>query len=408
VGYLTAEVYELHDRRKVEQFLYYIGIPTDTPFHQRLKRAADHWVDIAHLSDEEAARRMVEDRIQILVDLNGYTHSARLNLIAMRPAPIIVNWLGYPGTTGSPYHNYIIADPFIIPESHEIYYSEKVMRLPCYQPNDRQRLLASARPTRQEAGLPESAMVYSCLNGAQKITPFIWKLWMEILRQVPESVLWLLNEDEAIRARLRQAAQQEGIAPERLIFAERKLNAEHLVRFPLADLSIDSAPYGSHTTASDALWMGVPVLTLAGLGFAARVCGSLVHAAGLEELICHDAASYVAKAVALGRNREKLGQYRQLLAENRDRCPLFNSPLLVQSLEGLYAEMWQAFCQGRLPRPDLANLGIYQEIGIERDQGGTGIADRASYHADYLARLRAKDRYSYIRPDRRLWQAERP
>ncbi|MBF0096687.1 MAG: tetratricopeptide repeat protein [Magnetococcales bacterium] len=407
VGYLTAEVYALHDRHKVEQFLYYIGIPTDTPFHQRIKRTADHWVDLAHLSDEEAARRMVEDRIHILVDLNGYTHSARLNLIAMRPAPIIVNWLGYPGTTGSPYHNYIIADPFIIPEGHEIYYSEQVMRLPCYQPNDRQRLLSSVRPTRQEAGLPESAMVYSCLNGAQKITPFIWKLWMEILRQVPESVLWLLNEDEAIRTRLRQAAQQEGIAAERLIFAERKLNAEHLVRFPLADLTIDSAPYGSHTTASDALWMGVPVLTLVGLGFAARVCGSLVHAAGLEELICHDAASYVAKAVELGRNREKLLQYRQFLAENRDRCTLFDTPLLVRSLEALYASMWQAFRQGRLPRPDLSNLGIYQEIGIERDQGGTGIASAADYHADYLARLRAKDRYSYIRPDRRLWQGEK-
>ncbi|WP_130469812.1 tetratricopeptide repeat protein [Candidatus Magnetaquicoccus inordinatus] len=404
VGYLTAEVYELHDRRKVEQFLYYIGIATDTPFHQRIKRAADHWIDLSQLSDEEAARRMVEDRIQILVDLNGYTHSARLNLIAMRPAPIIVNWLGYPGTTGSPYHNYIIADEFIIPQHHELYYSEKVLRLPCYQPNDRKRLLAEETPSRQEAGLPEKAMVYSCLNGAQKITPFIWKLWMEILRQVPESVLWLLNEDEAIRQRLRQAAQQEGISSERLIFAERKLNAEHLVRFPLADLSIDSAPYGSHTTASDALWMGVPVLTLVGLGFAARVCGSLVHAAGLDELICHDAASYVAKAVELGRNREKLLQYRSFLQQNRDRCTLFATPLLVERLEELYAHMWQEYQGGRLPRPDLANLGIYQEIAIERDQGGCGIAEENSYRADYLARLREKNRYSYIRPDNRLWK----
>ncbi|MBF0183975.1 MAG: tetratricopeptide repeat protein [Magnetococcales bacterium] len=406
VGYLTAEVYELHDRRHVEQFLYYIGIPTDTPFHQRIKRAADHWVDISHLSDEEAARRIVEDRIQILVDLNGYTHSARLQLLAMRPAPILVNWLGYPGTTGSPYHNYIIADAFIIPPEHELYYSEKVVRLPCYQPNDRQRLLAEHRPTRAEAGLPEEAMVYSCLNGAQKITPFIWKLWMDILRQVPESLLWLLNEDEAIRNRLRLAAQQQGIQPERLIFADRKLNAEHLVRFPLADLTIDSAPYGSHTTASDALWMGVPVLTLVGLGFAARVCGSLVHAAGLDELICTSAEQYVAKAVELGRNRAQLLAYRRFLAENRDQCTLFNSPLLVKRLEELYANMWQTFRQGRQPRPDLANLGLYQEIGIERDQGGTGIAEQESYHADYLARLRTKNRYSFIRADQRLWRDE--
>ncbi|MEO5339393.1 MAG: tetratricopeptide repeat protein [Magnetococcus sp. MYC-9] len=408
VGYLTAEIYELHDRKQVELFLYYIGIPTATPFHQRFKNAADHWVDFNGVSDEDAARRIVADKIDIMVDLNAYTHSARLKLLAMRPAPIIVNWLGYPGTTGSPYHNYIIADDFIIPQHHEIYYSERVKRLPCYQPNDRQRIVATERPTRQEAGLPEQGMVYGCLNGAQKITPFIWKLWMEILQQVPESVLWLLNEDEAVKSRLGELAVQHGVAAERLVFAARTLNPEHVARFPLTDLSIDSAPYGSHTTASDALWMGVPVLTLAGLGFASRVCGSLVKAAGLEELICYSPEEYVRKAVELGKDRAKLDAYRQRLIAQRESCVLFDTPALVRHLEGLYAEMWEDFKQGRLPRADLANLELYQEIGIELDNGGVGIATDESYRAQYRAKLLEKNRYAFIRRDSRLWTEEIP
>ncbi|MBF0461994.1 MAG: tetratricopeptide repeat protein [Magnetococcales bacterium] len=406
VGYLTAEIYELHNRDRVELFLYYIGIPTDTPFHHRIRAAADHWVDLNGMTDEAAAHRIVADKIDILVDLNAYTHSARLKLLAMRPAPILVNWLGYPGTTGSPYHNYIIADAFIIPPHHEIYYSEKVMRLPCYQPNDRKRVVAADRPTRTAVGLPEEKMVYSCLNGAQKITPFIWQLWMEILQQVPESVLWLLNEDEAIQNRLRGYAGQHGVAADRLIFAQRQLNPEHVARFPLADLSIDSAPYGSHTTASDALWMGVPVLTLAGLGFAARVCGSLVLAAGLAELICYTPEEYVAKAVELGHNRARLQAYRQQLLASRDTCVLFDTPNLVTHLEALYAEMWADFRRGRLPRPDLSNLELYQEIGIELDQGGMGIATDAAYRAQYRAKLLEKNRYAFIRRDERLWTEE--
>ncbi|MBF0583771.1 MAG: tetratricopeptide repeat protein [Magnetococcales bacterium] len=406
VGYLTAEIYELHNRENVELFLYYIGIPTNSPFHHRIKAAADHWVDFNGVSDEAAARRILADKIDIIVDLNAYTHSARLKLLAMRPAPIIVNWLGYPGTTGSPYHHYIIADDFIIPQHHEIYYSEKVMRLPCYQPNDRKRILSPVKPTRQEAGLPEEGMVYSCLNGAQKITPAIWKLWMEILQQVPESVLWLLNENEEIRNRLRGAAVQHGVDAGRLIFAERKMNPEHVVRFPLTDLSIDSAPYGSHTTASDALWMGVPVLTLTGLGFASRVCGSLVKSAGLEELICYTPESYVAKAVELGRDREKLRAYRAQLVAQRDSCVLFDTPLLVNRLEGLYAEMWAAFEQGRLPRPDLSNLELYQEIAIELDTGGVAVAEDESYRARYREKLAEKNRYCFLRSDSRLWTEE--
>ncbi|MBF0463059.1 MAG: glycosyl transferase [Magnetococcales bacterium] len=406
VGFLTAEIYELHDRAKVELFLYYIGIPDASPFHHRIRSAADHWIDLRGLSDEEAARRMAADKIDILVDLNGHTDNARSRLLAMRPAPILVNWLGYPGTMGSPYHHYIIADDFIIPKHHEIYYSERVMRLPCYQPNDRQRLVAATRPTRQEAGLPEEGMVYSCLNGAQKITPFIWQLWMNILQQVPGSVLWLLNESDTIKNRLAASAVQHGIAADRLIFASRTSNPAHVARFPLSDLVLDSAPYGSHTTASDALWMGVPVLTLTGLGFAARVCGSLVQAAGLAELICYTPAEYVTKAVELGQNREQCAAYRQKLIEQRDTCILFDTPSLVRHLEALYADMWAAFRQGRLPRPDLSNLELYQEIGLELDNGGVGVATDATYRAQYRAKLIEKNGYAFIRPDSRLWPGE--
>ena len=403
VGYLTAEIYELHDHEKVEVFIYYTGHAVNDHINQRVRAAADHYLDIVEMSDSDVAHIMVADKIDILVDLNGHTQGARPKLLAMRPAPILVNWLGFPGTMGGPHHNYIIADDFIIPPSHEIYYSEQVVRLPCYQPNDRKRRIKAYEPSRQAEGLPENTMVYSCLNGVQKITLFSWKLWMDILRQVPESVLWLLNENEDIRNRLREIAEQHGVAAERLIFAERKPNFEHVPRFALSDLGLDTSPYGSHTTASDALWAGVPVLTLPGISFTTRVCGSLVKAAGLEEFICQTPEEYVTRAVAFGKDREKLLVYRQKLAAQRDSCILFDTPLLVRHLEKLYAQMWDDFKQGNLPRPDLTNLDIYQEIGIELDQGGFARSTDTEYRAMYLEKLRDKHRYRFIGKDNRLW-----
>ena len=407
VGYLTAEIYELHDPEKVEIFIYYVGHAVTDHIQARVKEAADHWREATGMGDRELAQKIVDDKIEILVDLNGHSQGARPKMLAMRPAPIIVNWLGYPGTMGSPYHNYIIADEFIIPKGFEIYYSEEVLRLPCYQPNDRKRLLTDKPPSRQEEKLPEDAMVYSCLNGVQKITLFSWKIWMEILRQVPNSVLWLLSESEDVIARLRELATQHGIDQERLIFAERRRNFEHVPRFALSDLGLDSSPYGSHTTASDALWAGAPVLTLPGLGFASRVCGSLVKSAGIEELICQTPEEYLERAIDFGRNKEKLLKYRQKLADQRRTCPLFDTPSLVKHLEELYAQMWKAFEQGKLPRPDLSNLEIYQDIGIALDKGGTGQSIDAEYRAAYEEKLIQKNRYSFIRSDRRMWQGEK-
>ena len=404
MGYLTVQIYELHNRENVEVFIYYVGHKVTDHIQTRAKASSDHWYEGTDKSEEEIAAQMVADRIDILVDLNGHTQGAKPKLLAMRPAPIIVNWLGYPGTMGSPYHNYIFADEFIIPKEYEIYYSEKVMRLPCYQSNDQKRLVSDKIPTRQEEGLPEDTMVFSCLNGVQKITPYIWNLWMDILKQVPESVFWLLSESEPIKQRLRDMAVQQGVAAERLIFASRKKNLEHVKRFGLSDLGLDSTPYGSHTTASDGLWASVPILTLPGISFASRVCGSLVKAAGLEEFICSTPEEYVARAVELGRNREQLQLYRQKLAEQHDTCTLFDTPSLVKHMEIRFTEMWDEFRQGKLHRPDLSNLDIYQEIGIELDVDGVGRDTNPEYIASYREKLIEKDRQCYIRPDDRLWK----
>ena len=406
VGYLTAEIYGLHNRERVEIFVYYVGHAVSDHIYTRAKKTSDHWFDATGVADLELAQKIVADKIEILVDLNGHSQGARPKMLAMRPAPIIVNWLGFPGTMGSPYHNYLIADDFIIPQGFEIYYSEKIVRLPCYQPNDRKRRLSDKVPSRQEEGLPVDGMVYSCLNGVQKITPYAWNLWMRILHQVPDSVLWLLSETDLIKGRLREMATQHGVDPERLIFAGRKPNFDHVPRFGLSDLGLDSMPYGSHTTASDGLWAGVPILTLPGISFASRVCGSLVTAAGLGDLVCSSAEEYVERAVDFGKNREKLQKYRQILVTQRDSCVLFDTPSLVVHLEGLYEQMWADFKQGNLPRPDLANLEIYQEIGIELDDDGIGRATDAEYRALYLEKLRQKDRFCLIRGDCRLWSGE--
>ncbi|MFD2233326.1 tetratricopeptide repeat protein [Phaeospirillum tilakii] len=403
VGQLMAEVPVLHDRARVELFAYYCGPHSSDPMHDAFKTAFDHWLDINALDDATVARRMVEDGIQILVDLNGYTREARHRLLALRPAPVIVNWLGYPGTLASPYHHYLIADAWIIPPEDEIHYSEKVVRLPCYQPNNRQRRAAPHRPGRAELGLPEQGLVYCCFNGSHKITRFMFERWLLILSQVPDSVLWLLGGSEGAQQRLRDHAAAHGIDPARLVFADKRVNAEHLARYPAADLFLDTSPYGAHTTASDALWMGVPVLTLAGRSFAARVCGSLVRAAGLPELVCDDATAYVEQAIALGRDRARLQALRDRLVAGRDQCVLFDTPALVAALEARYHEMW-ADCQaGRLPRPDLANLDVYLEIGAATHYDETDLQTVEDYHGWWRDRLRRRHRVRPIAADARLF-----
>jgi predicted O-linked N-acetylglucosamine transferase (SPINDLY family) len=407
LGYLLTEVLELHRRESVEVFAYYCGPKTKDALHARFQAGSDHWIPISDLSDEAAAARIAADGIQILVDLNGYTREARLKLVACRPAPVIVNWLGFPGTMASPYHHYIVADDWIVPESHEQFYSEKVLRLPCYQPSARQRALSPRRPSRAEAGLPENAMVYCCFNGTHKINRFTFDRWLMILAATPGSVLWLLAGPATTNDRLRAHAVERGVAPERLVFAERASNPEHLARYPLADLFLDTTPYGAHTTASDALWMGVPVLTLSGRSFASRVCGSLVRSAGTPELVCTSPREYVERAIELGRDPSALVPLRERLQEGRDHSTLFDMPGLVRSLEDLYARMWKEFEAGELPRPDLANLNVYLEAarGINHDE--LEIQSIGDYDAWWHALLEKYDCFRPISPDRRMWNAAR-
>jgi predicted O-linked N-acetylglucosamine transferase (SPINDLY family) len=401
VGYLMTEVLGLHDRSKVEIFAYYCGPESTDPLHASFKSTADHWRSITTWDDATAARQMAQDGVQILVDLNGYTREARLKLVAMRPAPIIVNWLGFPGTMASPYHHYIIADDWIIPKTHEMYYSERVLRLPCYQPSNRKRNVAPRLQSRREVGLPENGMVYCCFNGAHKISRFTFDRWLMILARVPGSVLWLLGSGETTHARLRDYATGRGIASDRLVFADKLANPAHLARYVLADLFLDTTPYGAHTTASDALWMGVPVLTLSGRSFASRVCGSLIRAAGLPELVCTSAEEFVERAVDLARG-PALQTYRERLRAGRDTCPLFDMPSLVGELEKLYRQMWSDFQHGELPRPDLANLDVYLEVASQVKHDELEVQTIADYHAWWSERLNQRQQSRPTEPDRRL------
>jgi predicted O-linked N-acetylglucosamine transferase (SPINDLY family) len=402
VGYLMTEVFGFHDRGKVEVLAYYCGPPANDALHERFKSTADHWSSISHMDDASAARMMVEHGVQILVDLNGYTREARLKLVALRPAPIIVNWLGFPGTMGSPTHHYIIADDAIIPQSHELFYSEKVLRLPCYQPSSRQRTLSSQPICRKDFGLPDDAMVYCCFNGAHKINRFTFDRWLMILARVPQSVLWLLGSTEGANERLRDYAAERGIDRQRLIFADKLINPLHLARYPLADLFLDTTPYGAHTTASDALWMGVPVLTLSGRSFASRVCASLVRAAGIADLVCTCAEQYVDQAVAFGRNPSLLSAYREKLRLAKDSSTLFDMPLLVRHLEGLYRQMWVEYQAGARPQPNLSNLEVCLEVGIQVGHDDIEVQTIEDYAGWWLDRLAQRHKFRPIEPDRRL------
>lgn len=402
VGYLMAELFERHDRNAVEVFAYYCGQPSQSDLTKRTQAAIEHWRDIRDLSNEAAAALIAKDGIDILVDVNGHTRDAKLGVFALRPAPIQVNWLGFPGSMGSPFHQYIIADDWIIPPGSEMYYTERVLRLPCYQPNDRRRQV-DATPTRATYGLPDGAFVYCCFNGTHKISRFSFERWMNILREVPGSVLWLLDAQASVQDRIRAAAAALGVDGSRIIFTPRVKNSMHLARYALADAFLDTAPYGAHTTASDALWMGVPVVTFSGRGFASRVCGGLVRAAGLPETVADSPDGYVEIAIALGRDPARTKNLSRRLLENRSTSVLFDTDLLTSKLEGLYREMVLEYQGGALHKPDLANLDVYLDIGVRLPHEAEETAKIADYDGVYLAALAARHAMRPIPADRRLW-----
>jgi protein O-GlcNAc transferase len=349
-AHLMAELFETHDRTRFETVALSFGPDRTSPMRTRLEAGFSRFIDIRDTSDRAAAQLLKDMEIDIAVDLKGYTGGSRPGILAFRPAPVQVNYLGFPGTMGADHIDYILADRFIIPAEQERFYSENVVCLPeCYQPNDSKRIIAEVTPTRAQAGLPETGFVFCSFNSNYKITPQIFDLWMRLLRQVEGSVLWLLGGSAAAIRNLRREAGARGVDPERLVFAPRLPPPEHLARHRLADLFLDTLPCNAHTTASDALWAGLPVLTCPGAGFAARVAGSLVQAAGLPELIAPDLDAYAALALGLARDPDRLAAIKAKLAGNRTTVPLFDIGLLRRHIERAYETMWACYERGEAP-----------------------------------------------------------
>jgi protein O-GlcNAc transferase len=342
-AYLIAELFEKHDRDRFEVIGYGYGPDDGSAMRQRLLAAFDKFVDLRDVSFQESAQRIAADEVDILIDLKGYAGATRPAILAMRPASIQVNYLGYPGTMGAPFMDYILVDNFIVPDDQQPYFTEKLIHLPgCYQINDSKREIASHTPTRAECDLPAEGFVFCDFNNSYKITPEVFSIWMELLKEVPGSVLWLLEGNSAVAVNLRREAEVRGVARDRLIFAAKKPMAEHLARHRLADLFLDTFPVCAHTTASDALWAGCPLLTLAGATFIARVAGSLLRTIGLPELITTSFDEYKAQALRLARDAQMLADLRARLSDNRLTSNLFDSTLFTRNLEKAYARMWES------------------------------------------------------------------
>ncbi len=345
LAFLISELIELHDGNQFEVIAFSYGVNDKTSARARLEKAFDQFYDIRNLSDAEAAKKIKACNIDILVDLTGFTQTSRSGIALLRPAPINVNWLGFAGTmgfapNGKPLFDYILTDNVISPPDSANDYAEILATLPCYQPNDRKRPIGKT-PLRAACNLPEGAFVYCCFNQTFKITPEVFAIWVRILKATPNSVLWLLDCNIWAKQNLMLEAGKQGIAAERLIFAPRVSITDHLARHIHADLFLDTAPYNAHTTCSDALWMGLPVLTCAGNTFASRVASSLLSAIGLATLITNQWQDYEEKAIHLAQNPQALQAIANTLQENKNKSPLFDTPLFARSLEAAYHQMLQ-------------------------------------------------------------------
>ena len=348
---LMAGVYEHHDKNRFETIAISIGAnAARTPIRERLEAAFSAFHDVRDSTPEAIARIMREREIDIAVDLMGHTGECRPAIFAARPAPLQVNYLGFPGTMGAAYYDYILADPVLVPEGEEHTCQEKVIRLPgCYQANDFKRPRPETQMRRSDAGLPEDGFVFCCFNNNYKITPGLFAIWLRLLLKVEDSVLWLVEDNPYAAASLQREAAAQGLAPERLVFAPRSAAAEHLARHRLADLFLDTLPYNAHTTASDALWMDLPVLTLQGRAFAGRVAASLLSALGVPELIAHTHNEYETLALALAQDRAKLVSLRAKIAAARTTSSLFDTALFTRHLEAAYLHMMDRQQRGLPP-----------------------------------------------------------
>ncbi len=339
VGLLSAELYELHDRERFEVHAFCWTPESDTPLRRRLLAAFDHHTRLAGVDDATAARLIAQAGIDVLVDLQGLTSGARPAILLQRPAPVQVSYLGLPGTSAIPGVEWMLADRYVMPPELLPYCSEKPLYLPhCYQVSDRQREVAPL-PTRARYGLPDDAFVFCSFNNNHKFTPEMYGAWMRILTAVPHAVLWLLADNETARDNLRQEAARAGIDPNRLFFAPRVTPAEYLARFQLADLMLDTFPFNAGTTASDALWMGLPIVTRSGRSYISRMCGSLLAAVGLPELATDHLADYERLAVTLAQQPLRLASYRRYLAEQGRQSPLFDVPAIVRAIEAHFERL---------------------------------------------------------------------
>jgi protein O-GlcNAc transferase len=345
-AYLMAGLFEAHDRTRFEISALSFGGDRDE-MTARLVPAFDRFVDVAGKSDQEVARLLRELEIDIAVDLHGFTRGGRAGIFAQRPAPVQVNYLGYPGTMGAPYMDYLIADRSVIPDDHQHWYSEKIVTMPdSYQVNDSRRRIAEQTPTRRGAGLPEGGFVFCCFNNSYKFSPALFDVWMRLLQGVAGSVLWLVEDNPAATRNLRREAGQRDVDPQRLIFAPRVRLEDHLARHRLADLFLDTHPCNAHTTASDALWAGLPVLTRLGESLAGRVAASLLAAVGLPELITRSWQEYEQLALKLATNEDLLRGLRARLAQGSRMQPLFDTERYCRHLESAYLTMWERSRRG--------------------------------------------------------------
>jgi len=350
VPFLIAGLIEEHDRTRFEITAISLGPERHDGMRARLTAAFDRFSDVRNRSDREVAALLCGMEIDVAVDLQGYTRGCRPGIFAHRAAPLQVNYLGYPGTMGAGYMDYLIGDPCLIPGDHQRHYSEQVVYLPdCYQANDSRRRIAERTPTRGELGLPETGFVFCCFNNNHKIAPRAFDIWMRLLTRVEGSVLWLLEDNRAVARNLRREAALRGVAPERLIFAPRAKMEDHLARQRRADLFLDTLPYNAHVTASDALWVGLPVLTRIGGAFAGRVAASLLTAVGLPDLVTTTWEDYEQLALKIATDGKRLAGIKARLAANRATHPLFNTGRIRRHLESAYVTMWERAQRGEAP-----------------------------------------------------------
>ena len=351
VAHLIAGLFERHDSSRFEISGYALGPRTDDAKRRRIRAAFPVFHDVADKTEAEIARMIRAAETDIVVDLNGFTANCRSGIFLHRPAPIQINYLGHPGTMGAGIVDYILADGRVIPPGCERFFGEQVIRLPhSYQVNDQDREIAAHTPTRAEAGLPQEAFVFTCFNANQKLSPPVFEVWMRLLKAVPGSVLWLLQANETVAGNLRAEAQARGVSGDRLVFAPKVPAEDHLARHRLGDLFLDTLPYNAHTTASDALWAGLPIVTCAGRGFAARVASSLLTAVGMPELITESLEAYEALALDLATHPEKLAAIKARLLVNREAAPLFDTDLTRRHIEAAYTAAWERHQRGEPPR----------------------------------------------------------